>query len=58
MEQGQCVYLMYMAANRDPEMFENPHDFDVGRRNASRHLAFGAGPHLCLGAGMARIARI
>lgn len=34
---------MHMAANRDPEMFENPHDFDVGRRNASRHLAFGAG---------------
>lgn len=54
-KEGQYVYLMYMAANRDPEIFENAHDFDVGRKNASRHLGFGAGPHLCLGARLARM---
>jgi len=55
MKQGQYVYLMYMAANRDPTVFENPHKFDVGRSNASRHLGFGAGPHVCLGARLARM---
>lgn len=55
MKAGQHVYLMYMAANRDPEIFESPHKFDVARKNASRHLAFGAGPHLCLGQRLARM---
>jgi cytochrome P450 len=51
----QPVYLMYMAANRDETEFENPHRFDVLRKNASRHLAFGAGPHLCAGMRLARM---
>jgi cytochrome P450 len=55
MKAGQYVYLMYMAANRDPELFEDPHKYDVRRKNAARHLAFGAGPHLCLGARLARM---
>lgn len=55
MKEGQYVYLMYMAANRDPAVFDNPHNFDVGRKNASWHLGFGAGPHLCLGARLARM---
>lgn len=55
MKSGQYVYLMYMAANRDPAVFEDPHKYDVSRKNAARHLAFGAGPHLCLGARMARM---
>jgi len=54
MNAGQYVYLMYMAANRDSDVFEDPHRFDVARKNASRHLAFGAGPHLCLGQRLAR----
>lgn len=54
MKEGQYVYLMYMAANRDPAVFEDPHRFDVTRKTASRHLAFGAGPHLCLGQRLAR----
>ena len=55
MKKDQYVYLMYMAANRDPSVFEKPHKFDVGRSNASRHLGFGAGPHVCLGARLARM---
>jgi len=55
MKKGEHAYLMYWAANRDPEIFEDPHKFDVGRKNAPRHLAFGAGPHVCLGARLARM---
>ena len=51
---GDKVYLSYPAANRDPSMFQDPHRFDITRGNASRHLAFGSGPHFCLGARLAR----
>lgn len=52
---GDLVYLSYLAANRDPRVFENPHTFDVGRSNADRHVAFGFGAHFCLGAQLARM---
>ncbi|RGP41760.1 Steroid C26-monooxygenase [Altererythrobacter insulae] len=46
---GAMVQLRYAAANRDPKKFENPDAFDVERKNARAHLAFGKGPHMCVG---------
>ena len=54
LHEGDQVMLMYPAANRDPEIWENPDTFDV-TRNPNPHLAFGFGPHFCLGASLARI---
>ena len=47
------VVMFYPAANRDAEVFENPQHFDVAR-DPNPHLAFGWGPHFCLGASLAR----
>ena len=43
------VALWYGAANRDPAIFENPDEFNILRKNADKHLAFGIGRHTCLG---------
>lgn len=43
------VVLFYGAANRDPDVFENPDEFVLDRKNIADHLAFGLGPHVCLG---------
>lgn len=51
---GDKVYLSYPAANRDPAIFEDPERFDILRANAGRHLSFGIGPHICLGARLAK----
>ncbi len=50
---GTRLALFIAAANRDPERFDDPHDFDL-RRDSSAHLSFAAGPHVCLGESLAR----
>ena len=51
---GSMLHLRYAAANRDPARFEDPEGFDPGRKNASVHLAFGRGTHMCVGAVLAK----
>ncbi|MFN2543854.1 MAG: cytochrome P450 [Actinomycetota bacterium] len=53
--EGGRVALWFIAANRDPNEFPDPHRFDVTRQ-PNEHVAFGAGgPHYCLGANLARL---
>jgi cytochrome P450 len=52
---GADVIVAIGAANRDPAVFDDPEVFDVRRRNAREHLSFGFGPHICLGAPLARL---
>ncbi|MGN6606640.1 MAG: cytochrome P450 [Jatrophihabitans sp.] len=53
--QGTLVTTILAAANRDPEVFDDPGRFDVTRENAKDHVAFSAGRHYCLGAALARM---
>ena len=53
-DDGRTVVVLYGAANRDERAFDDPDRFLI-TRDASAHLAFGSGIHLCLGAPLARI---
>ena len=52
---GEQLALLFGSANRDPRVFTEPDRFDVGRENADRHIGFGGGIHVCIGAPLARI---
>ncbi|WP_435886235.1 cytochrome P450 [Streptomyces fradiae] len=51
---GEAVYVSYLAANRDPDVFPDPERIDFGRA-PNPHVAFGHGPHFCVGAMLARL---
>jgi cytochrome P450 len=52
---GEPIMVGLASANRDPERFANPDAFDITRADADRHVAFGKGIHLCVGAPLARM---
>jgi cytochrome P450 len=51
---GANLALGYASANRDESVFDDSEDFDIERKKAGAHLAFGSGPHHCPGAALAR----
>lgn len=53
-KEGERVLLSFPAANRDPEMFDDPEEIIIDRA-VNRHVAFGAGIHRCLGSNLARM---
>ncbi|GAA2613964.1 cytochrome P450 [Streptomyces axinellae] len=54
-QEGDAVVAWLGSANRDEEVFADPYRFDIAR-SPNRHVAFGFGPHYCVGAPLARIA--
>jgi hypothetical protein len=52
---GAPIMLSFASANRDEEVFPDPHRFDIRRANARKQLTFGNGVHFCLGAPLARL---
>jgi cytochrome P450 len=52
---GELVVVSLAGANRDPAVFEHPDRFDPARPNLRKQLAFAQGPHVCLGAHLARL---
>jgi cytochrome P450 len=54
-ERGDYVLMLFVAGNRDEGVFDRSEVFDVSRTFDSTHMAFGFGPHFCLGAALARL---
>jgi cytochrome P450 len=52
---GDLVRISVTGANRDPAVFPDPDRFDVRRPNATRHITFARGPHVCIGMHLARL---
>jgi cytochrome P450 len=52
---GQTIITVLAAANRDPEVYDNPARFDIGRDGPAPHLAFGSGIHYCIGQPLATL---
>ncbi len=53
--EGEKVMMWYISGNRDESVFEDPDRLRVDRENARQHIAFGMGPHRCLGSRLAEL---
>jgi cytochrome P450 len=51
---GTLLFPSFVAANHDPNCFDDPHRFDITAERSASHLTFGFGLHYCLGANLAR----
>jgi cytochrome P450 len=52
--EGDKLLLLYQSANRDEDVFDRPDEFDV-TRSPNPQIAFGVGPHVCMGINLARL---
>jgi len=52
---GDTIHLVFSAANRDPDVYERPDDFDIHRPDGPPPVSFGFGSHHCIGAALARM---
>jgi len=52
---GDKVVMWYVSANRDEAIFDHPDEFQIDRKNAKQHLAFGLGVHFCMGSRLAEM---
>ena len=55
MKEGGTVALWFVAANRDPSVFENPHAYNAARTSNVHQSFGGGGPHFCIGNHLARL---
>jgi len=53
--EGKDIFLTYVSANFDADIFGEPERFDIHRSRSDRHLTFGKGTHFCIGAPLARL---
>jgi cytochrome P450 len=53
-KEGEPITLIFPSANRDEDVFERPHEFNIDRK-PNKHIAFGRGPHQCPAASLARV---
>jgi len=53
-KEGEIIVVRFGAGNHDPAQFADPDRLDPARRNARNHIAFGSGPHFCVGNQLAR----
>ncbi|MFM5931796.1 MAG: cytochrome P450 [Novosphingobium sp.] len=53
--EGAHLLLVYGSGNDDETVFPNPREFNIDRPNIARHVAFGGGPHRCVGLALARM---
>ena len=49
------IFMNFASANRQPDRFEQPDEFDIHRHNAAHNISFGKGIHFCLGAALAKL---
>lgn len=54
LKKGSKIILGFGTAGRDPDVFESPDTFDIYRKNAHKNIGFGFGPHVCVGAELAK----